>query len=211
MSSFFRAEQTQPEVPMRTLTNSERANQQPSAHGVNTASAHEVNTASALSAMQNPDISAAINKAIIDVLCQFSARQITADTSLSPDPRSHTPKRSTGMRPIVKNNLFIITVIWTFLGLFILYAAAKRKESPDVEIVIFTIYGIVQVLLAVFTIIVTSTQARDLRSNNITLSFLLQGWMALVFCFAGTYLFFQNAYSLGLVKLSSIDQAVRRL
>ena len=115
------------------------------------------------------------------------------------------------MRPIVKNNLFIITVIWTFLGLFILYAAAKRKESPDVEIVIFTIYGIVQVLLAVFTIIVTSTQARDLRSNNITLSFLLQGWMALVFCFAGTYLFFQNAYSLGLVKLSSIDQAVRRL
>ena len=203
MSSFFRAEQTQPEVPMRTLTNSERANQQPSAHGVN--------TASALSAMQNPDISAAINRAIIDVLCQFSARQITADTSLSPDPRSHTSQRSTGMRPIVKNNLFIITVIWTFLGLFILYAAAKRKESPDVEIVIFTIYGIVQVLLAVFTIIVTSTQARDLRSNNITLSFLLQGWMALVFCFAGTYLFFQNAYSLGLVKLSLIDQAVRRL
>ena len=204
MSSFFRAEQTQPEVPMRTLTNSERANQQPSAHGVN--------TASALSAMQNPDISAAINRAIIDVLCQFSARQITADTSLSPDPRSHTPKRSTGMRPIVKNNLFIITALWTFLGLFILYgAAAQRKNNPDVEIVIFTIYGIVQVTLAVFTIIVTSTQARDLRSNNITLSFLLQGWMALVFCFAGTYLFFQNAYSLGLVKLSLIDQAVRRL
>jgi hypothetical protein len=202
MSSFFRAEQTQPSVPMRTLSNSETANQQPSADGVN--------TASALSAMQNPDISAAINRAIIDVLCQFSARQITADTIPS-DPRSHTSQRSTGARPIAKNNLFIITVLWTFLGLFILYGAAKRKDNPDVEIVIFAIYGIVQVTLAVFTIIVTSTQARDLRSNNITLSFLLQGWMALVFCFAGTYLFFQNAYSLGVVKLPSIEQAVRRL
>jgi hypothetical protein len=202
MSSFFRAEQTQPSVPMRTLSNSETANQQPSADGVN--------TASALSAMQNPDISAAINRAIIDVLCQFSARQITADTIPS-DPRSDTSQRSTGTRPIAKNNLFIITVLWTFLGLFILYGAAKRKDNPDVEIVIFTIYGIVQVTLAVFTIIVTSTQARDLRSNNITLSFLLQGWMALVFCFAGTYLFFQNAYSLGVVKLPSIEQAVRQL
>jgi hypothetical protein len=202
MSSFFRAEQTQPSVPMRTLSNSETANQQPSADGVN--------TASALSAMQNPDISAAINRAIIDVLCQFSARQITADIIPS-DPRSHTSQRSTGMRPIAKNNLFIITVLWTFLGLFILYGAANAKHNPDVEIVIFTIYGTVQVTLAVFTIIVTSTQARDLRSNNITLSFLLQGWMALVFCFAGTYLFFQNAYSLGVVKLPSIEQAVRRL
>jgi hypothetical protein len=188
---------------MSTLSNSETANQRPSVH--------EVNTASALSAMQNPDISAAINKAIIDVLCQFSARQITADTSLSPGPRSHTPKRSTGMRPIVKNNLFIITALWTFLGLFILYGAANRKKNPDVEIVIFTIYGIVQVTLAVFTLIVTSTYARNLRSHNITLSFLVQGWMALNFSFAGTYLFFQNAYSLGVVKLPSLEQAVRRL
>jgi hypothetical protein len=158
-------------------------------------------TSAALAAMQHPEISAAINAAIISVLQSYDANQLLQQTS------SRSEKRRV-FKPIVTNNLFVITAIWTVVGLFLLFAAVKNSDI-NIEIAIFSIYGIVQMTLAVFTVIVTSKQVQKVYKRSITLGFLLQGWFALVLAFAGTYLFLQNSYSIGFVKLNGLqEQAV---
>lgn len=155
-------------------------------------------TSAALAAMQHPEISAAINAAIISVLQSYDANQLLQQTS------SRSEKRRV-FKPIVTNNLFVITAIWTVVGLFLLFAAVKNSDI-NIEIAIFSIYGIVQMTLAVFTVIVTSKQVQKVYKRSITLGFLLQGWFALVLAFAGTYLFLQNSYSIGFVKLNGLQE-----
>jgi hypothetical protein len=158
--------------------------------------------AAALAAMQHPEISAAINDAIMHVLQRYSCRQTPAGTQR---------EKSGVLKPIVRNNLFVITAVWTVIGLFLLFAAV-RASSLSARIAIFSFYGIVQVTLAVFTLIVTSKQVQKVRKRSITLGYLMQGWMALVLCFAGVYLFFQNTHSIGLIvwDTDDLEQAVRR-
>ena len=160
--------------------------------------AGEYGAGGALAAMQHPEISAAINAAIISVLQRYDTNQPSRETSTRPDKRSV-------LKPIVKNNLFIITVIWTIIGLFLLYGAVQSSDN-NTEIAVFAIYGIVQLTLVAFTVIVTSKQVQKVYKRSITLGFLLQGWFALVLSFAGTYLFLQNAYSLGVVTLSNPEE-----
>jgi hypothetical protein len=160
--------------------------------------AGECGAGAALAAMQHPEISAAINAAILSVLQRYDTSQSSRATSTRPDKRSV-------MKPVVKNNLFIITVIWTIIGLFLLYGAVQ-SSNINTEIAIFAIYGIVQLTLVAFTVIVTSKQVQKVYKRSITLGFLLQGWFALVLSFAGTYLFLQNAYSLGVVTLSNTEE-----
>ncbi len=160
--------------------------------------AGEYGASGALAAMQHPEISAAINAAIISVLQRYDTNQPSRQTSSRPDKRSV-------LKPIVKNNLFIITVIWTIIGLFLLYGAVQSSDI-NTEIAVFAIYGIVQLTLVAFTVIVTSKQVQKVYKRSITLGFLLQGWFALVLSFAGTYLFLQNAYSLGVVTLSDQEE-----
>jgi hypothetical protein len=155
----------------------------------------------ALAAFQHPEISAAINAAVIGVLQRYSNGQPTAVAQ----------EDKPGMlKPIVRNNLFIITVVWAILGLFLLYAAVQAS-SIEAGIAVFTIYGIVQITLTVFTLIVTTKQVKKVRKRSITLGYLMQGWMSLVLCFAGTYLFFQNAHSIGLIvwDTDKREQSVR--
>jgi hypothetical protein len=152
----------------------------------------------ALAAMQHPEISAAINAAIIGVLQRYDTKQLSRETFIRPEKRR-------SIKPIVTNNLFIITAIWTIVGLFLLFAAVRNSDL-NVEVAIFAIYGIVQMTLVVFTVIVTSKQVQKVYKRSITLGFLLQGWFALVLSFAGTYLFLQNAYSIGFVKLHGLQE-----
>lgn len=106
------------------------------------------------------------------------------------------------IQPIVRNNLFITTVVWTLLGLFLLYAADRSTTGSEYSLSIFAVYGLVQCTLAVFILRVTSKQVRKIQNRNITLGFLIQGWMALVFVFAGLYLFFQHSFTIGLQKMT---------
>lgn len=149
----------------------------------------------ALAAMQHPEVAAAINAAIIGVLQRYSTAQI-------PD----NAQNSSAIKPIMRNNLFIITLAWTILGLFLLFAATQAGSLGG-QIATFTIYGIVQVLLAIFILIVTTKQVKKVRKRSITLGYLMQGWLALVLCFASLYLFFQNTHSLGLIVWDT-DQLV---
>jgi hypothetical protein len=155
-------------------------------------------SSAALAAMQHPEISAAINAAIISVLQRYDTKPLSHETSIRPEKRR-------AIKPIVTNNLFIITAIWTIIGLFLLYGAL-RNSNINVEIAIFSIYGFVQMTLVFFTVIVTSHQVQKVRKRSITLGFLLQGWFALVLSFAGTYLFLQNAHSLGFAKLQNAQE-----
>jgi hypothetical protein len=157
--------------------------------------------AASLAAMQHPEISAAINDAIMNVLQRYSCRQAPAGIQ----------REKSSVKPIVRNNLFVITAVWTVIGLFLLFAAV-RASSLEARIAIFSFYGLVQVTLAVFTLIVTSKQVQKVRKRSITLGYLMQGWMALVLCFAGVYLFFQNMHSIGLIvwDTDELEQAVRR-
>jgi hypothetical protein len=201
-SSF--PEQQHTFVPMHHFSDDPVSNNTETSSQENSRTAHD--TSDALAALQHPEISAAINAAIIGVLQKYSQKRSLS--AMQPPPENELTKL-TIVKPVVKNNLFVITVIWTILGLFILFAGVQNKGNFEVEIAIFTIYGIVQVALAVFTLLVTSSQAKQVYKRGITLAFLIQGWMALVLSFAGTYLFFQNAYTIGLVQLSSLEQAVR--
>lgn len=193
---------TQPYVAMQNLTPGNEA-QASSASSVETNSQHvrpgDANFA--LAAFQHPEISAAINAAVIGVLQRYSREQPTAVAQEG---------KPGILKPIVRNNLFLITVAWTILGLFLLFAAVEAS-SIEAGIAIFTIYGIVQVTLTVFTLIVTTKQVKKVRKRSITLGYLMQGWMALVLCFAGTYLFFQNAHSIGLIvwDTDKREQSVR--
>jgi hypothetical protein len=181
---------TQPYIAMQNLTRGNEAQASAAASCVTDSQSGRPGDASfALAAFQHPEISAAINAAVIGVLQRYSNGQPTA-VAQGDKPGI--------LKPIVRNNLFIITVAWSILGMFLLYAAVEAG-SIEGRISIFTIYGIVQVTLAVFTLIVTTKQVKKVRKRSITLGYLMQGWMALVLCFAGTYLFFQNAHSLGLI------------
>jgi hypothetical protein len=155
----------------------------------------EIATAlSALAALQQPDVATALR-----VLRQYSSRRPENPRHVS----SYTGRASVYkkvIKPIVRNNLFVTTFVWTLLGLFLLYAADRSTTGNGYSLAIFGIYGIVQCTLAVFILRVTSKQISKVRNHSITLGFLIQGWMALVFTFAGLYLFFQHAYTIGLQK-----------
>lgn len=156
---------------------------------------------SALAALQQPAVAAALR-----VLQRYSSQQREA-----PRPISRTFGRASVykkvIKPIVRNNLFVTTVVWTVLGLFLLYAADRSSTGSDAALAIFGIYGIVQCTLAIFILRVTTKQISKVQNRSITLGFLIQGWLALVFTFAGLYMFFQHAYTIGLQKTS--DDFVR--
>lgn len=171
----------------------------------------EREVAAAIAALQNPEIAAAINAlaalrrpevaSALGVLQRYSSRQQPAARPVS----SRSSNRASvfkKIQPIVRNNLFITTVVWTLLGLFLLYAADRSTTGSEYSLSIFAVYGLVQCTLAVFILRVTSKQVRKIQNRNITLGFLIQGWMALVFVFAGLYLFFQHSFTIGLQKMT---------
>jgi hypothetical protein len=177
----------------------------------------EREVAAAIAALQNPEIAAAINAlaalrrpevaSALGVLQRYSSRQQPAARPVS----SRSSNRASvfkKIQPIVRNNLFITTVVWTLLGLFLLYAADRSTTGSEYSLSIFAVYGLVQCTLAVFILRVTSKQVRKIQNRNITLGFLIQGWMALVFVFAGLYLFFQHSFTIGLQKMT--DAYVRK-
>jgi hypothetical protein len=157
---------------------------------------------SALAALQQPAVAAALR-----VLQRYSSQQREAPRPISRNLGRASVVYKQVIKPIVRNNLFVTTVVWTMLGLFLLYAADRSSTGSDAALAIFGIYGIVQCTLAVFILRVTTKQISKVQNRSITLGFLIQGWLALVFTFAGLYLFFQHAYTIGLQKTS--DDFVR--
>jgi heme/copper-type cytochrome/quinol oxidase subunit 4 len=171
-----------------------------------TASPH---TAAALSALHNPQFSAAINAlaalqqpgvaAALVALQQYNNHRMEARPDVGIElpssamtSRQYSLKR---MKPVVRNNLFIITVGWTLIGLFLLYASQAKTQT---SVAIFVIYGIVQCTLAVFILLVTYDRVIKIQRRTVTLGFLLQGWLALTLIFAGLYLFFYHSFTIGL-------------
>jgi heme/copper-type cytochrome/quinol oxidase subunit 4 len=171
-----------------------------------TASPH---TAAALSALHNPQFSAAINAlaalqqpgvaAALVALQQYNNQRMEArpDFGIEVPSSAMTSRQSSfkRMKPVVRNNLFIITVVWTLIGLFLLYASQAKNET---SVAIFVIYGIVQCTLAIFILLVTYERVIKIQHHTVTLGFLLQGWLALTLIFAGLYLFFYHSFTIGL-------------
>jgi hypothetical protein len=172
------------------------------------------NISAALSALNNPQFSAAINAlvalqqpgvtAALAVLQQYSNQtpnpHLDCENSLlSESSGDGSSRKQTSfqkkIRPVFRNNLFVITVLWTLLGLFILYGSQSKDTT---SIAIFAVYGIVQSTLAIFILIVTSKQVQKIQYRTVTLGFLLQGWLALVLNFAGLYLFFYHSFTIAL-------------
>ena len=163
------------------------------------------NIAHALAALQHPDIAAALNCLALlqrpDVAQALGVLQRYSNLKRDePAPAPPKPKRKL-IKPVVTNNLFVITLIWTFIGLFLLYAA-DRSDGDSATYAIFALYALVQILLIVFISLVTLKQVKQIRHRSISLAFLVQGWMALVLAFAGTYLLFQQVASLRIEKAS---------
>jgi hypothetical protein len=166
-------------------------------------------TAAALSALHNPQFSAAINAlaalqqpGVADALValqQYNNHRMEArpDVGIKLPSSSMTSRQSSfkRMKPVVRNNLFIITAGWTLIGLFLLYASQAKNQT---SVAIFVIYGIVQCTLAIFILLVTYERVIKIQHHTVTLGFLLQGWLALTLIFAGLYLFFYHSFTIGL-------------
>jgi hypothetical protein len=153
---------------------------------------------SALAALQRPEVVAALG-----VLQRLAAKNqsIAALPSRKRSPSTLNSTLSQTLKPIFRNNLFITTFAWTFLGIFLLYVADRNAVSDPAAIAIFCIYMIMQVTLVVLILYVTSRQVKKVsKSNRITLGFLIQGWLSLVYSFAGIYGFLNHAYQLGLLN-----------
>lgn len=152
----------------------------------------------ALAALQQPDVAAALS-----ALRQYNDQRVKAsrDVGIEFSSSVHTRRRNSmaivakRMKPVVRNNLFIITMVWTLLGLFLLYAAQSQNET---SVAVFVIYGIVQCTLAVFICLVTYKQLSKIQYHTVTLGFLVQGWLALTFNFAGLYLFFYHSFTINM-------------
>ena len=73
----------------------------------------------ALAALQQPDVAAALS-----ALRQYNDQRVKASRDVGIEFSSSVPRRSRSslaivakrMRPVVRNNLFIITMVWTLLG-----------------------------------------------------------------------------------------------
>lgn len=153
---------------------------------------------SALAALQRPEVVASLG-----VLQRLAAKNqsIASLPSRKRSPSMLNATLSQTLKPIFRNNLFIITFAWTFLGIFLLYVADRNSVSDSAAITIFSIYMIMQVTLVVLILYVTQRQVKKVtKSNRITLGFLIQGWLALVYSFAGIYAFMNHAYQLGLLN-----------
>ena len=146
----------------------------------------------ALSVLQRPDVSAALR-----VLQRYIQNQTEQQGPPRKVPRSK-------LKPIMINNLFVITFIWTFIGIFLVKSASNDQLTDSESLAIFAVYGTVQSSLALFILCVTSQKTKKSHSRTITIGFLLQSWLALVLVFAGIYLFFQHAYLIGLVDRDDI-------
>jgi hypothetical protein len=176
------------------------------------------NWAEALAALQNPAVADAI-KALAalqqpGVAAALGALQRYIHKEQLSDSRSRerriTLNTSTfaavkqTLKPIFVNNLFIMAFTWTFLGLFLLYAADREITKADASLAIFSIYTVVQIILVLLILYVTQRQVKKVtKTHGITLGFLIQGWLALVYSFAGIYMFLQHAYQIGLVRPNS--------
>ena len=150
---------------------------------------------SALAALQRPGVVEAL------ALLQRLAAKNQSIVALPGRRRSPSTLKATIAHPIFVNNLFITTFAWTFLGIFLLYVADRDAVSDSASITIFSIYMIVQVMLIILILYVTSRQVKKVsKSNRITLGFLIQGWLSLVYSFAGIYGFLNHAFQLGLLQ-----------
>jgi hypothetical protein len=153
---------------------------------------------SALAALQRPGVVEALG-----VLHRLAAKNqsIAALPGRRRSPSTLNATFRQTLKPIFVNNLFITTFAWTFLGIFLLYVADRDAVSDSSAITIFSIYMIIQVMLIVLILYVTSRQVKKVsKSNRITLGFLIQGWLSLVYSFAGIYAFLNHAYQLGLLN-----------
>ncbi len=175
------------------------------------------NIAHALAALQHPDIAAALNCLALlqrpDVAQALGVLQRYSNIKRDePAPAPPKPKRKL-IKPVVTNNLFVITLLWTFIGLFLLYAADKSDgaDSHVVAYTIFALYALVQSLLIVFILLVTLKQVKQIQNRSISLAFLVQGWLALVLAFAGTYLFLQQVASLRISTSKSLDGSAAKI
>ena len=169
------------------------------------------NIAHALAALQHPDIAAALNCLALlqrpDVAQALGVLQRYSNIKRDePAPAPPKPKRKL-IKPVVTNNLFVITLLWTFIGLFLLYAA-DISDGDSATYAIFTLYALVQILLIVFISLVTLKQIKQIRHRSISLAFLVQGWMALILAFAGTYLFFQQVASLRIETSTYLGRSI---
>jgi hypothetical protein len=212
-------------ISMRTVAIAESTDDDAESDGLPAQPMDQRDVDATLAALQKPEIAAALSAlaalqqpavaAALGVLRRYSSQQREAPRPISRNfGRASVYKKV--IKPIVRNNLFVTTVAWTLLGLFLLYAADKNSTGSNAALAIFGIYGIVQCTLAVFILRVTSKQISKVHNRSITLGFLIQGWMALVFTFAGLYMFFQHAYTIGLqttsdefVRAALLQEAVR--
>ena len=149
---------------------------------------------SALAALQRPGVVEALA-----VLHRLAAKN--QSIAALPGRRRSPSTMNATLKPIFVNNLFITTFAWTFLGIFLLFVADRDAVSDSSAITIFSIYMIVQVMLIILILYVTSRQVKKVsKSNRITLGFLIQGWLSLVYSFAAIYAFLNHAYQLGLLN-----------
>ena len=94
----------------------------------------------ALAALQHPDIAAAINAIALlqrpDVAAALAVLQRVSNLKCNEQvnvnrseaaPAAAKPKRAARklIKPAVTNNLFVITVLWNIIGMFLLYAADR--------------------------------------------------------------------------------------
>jgi hypothetical protein len=169
----------------------------------------------AMAALQNPSVANAIHALAAlqqpGVAAALGALQRLINKEQSSDNRTRERRPTSAyavvkqtLKPIFVNNLFIMAFTWTFLGLFLLYAADRASTKADASLAIFGIYTVVQIVLVLLILYVTQRQVKKVtKSHRITLGFLIQGWLALVYSFAGIYLFLQHAYQIGLVQPNS--------
>ena len=184
--------------------------------------------AEATAALQLPQIAdvikamAALNHP--RVIAALTALQRCSSNKMNEKPRKK--KKKAALKPIVVNNLFVICFLWTLLGIFMLFGADRNSVNTPASIALFAIYMIVQVTIIILILYATSfflhfifvtfithryvTQRQVKKSGItrlITLAFLIQGWTALVYSFAGIFLFFQHAFEIGVLQN---DRNVRR-
>lgn len=148
----------------------------------------------ALAALQRPDVAAALG-ALQQYNNQRAKSRVDVGIELPSKLRKSSQISMKRIKPVVRNNLFIISLVWTVIGLFLLYASQAKSQT---SVAIFVIYGIVQCTLAIFILVVTYKQVVKIQRSSVTLGFLLQGWLALVLIFAGMDLFFYHYFTISL-------------